>query len=588
MVTAIFTFMVLTAIAVPDFTVYPLTMAEVESYAQLGETAASYAAITSNPLLIILVFLALSGLVAIMLVRNINPNFSLPVLREIFDGSQASLGQRFVRLLLIGGGLSLALVVLGILLQPLSRNFSGGDAAYGAGWGLLTVLAFGALWAAAGETGLAGNFSYWRPGEAAHDRKPLSSFLLGAATGGIAFAIAWYATTAFGKTFILISEVFDGSGETSFLGFTQIKYAMFFYAACVGVIIPGAAAALAPAELCLNQRVNRSVIPLVFLGILLVTTQAGYRHAIDKYDLGHADLAEAAGLSTEAADPMTLLLFDAEEDGKVLVQPWPVELAVNMSFHPGGSVVVSEQNLTRIDDYLTSRPDGTVYQYAAMDGLYRGHFAFWDPEPGHKYMHEVGYELLIARVTLLSKLKAMPATEQNIRYLRDYTDETIWKIEGEFAGRVAEAYWHMGLTAEGDRWFKKAMDTGADESKFKRPEGPALLDGEITGTLTVNGKVEPGVKVALMKEFAAGDGLTITQSVIYTLAVSEPDADGQFSFGKLGSGRYQLVLVFAGNTLPGDTASSQVSCINPPGVIKLDNGTPRVELGDIEVSFQQQ
>ncbi|MEE9524159.1 MAG: hypothetical protein V3V59_05335, partial [Thermodesulfovibrionales bacterium] len=61
---------------------------------------------------------------------------------------------------------------------------------------------------------------------------------------------------------------------------------------------------------------------------------------------------------------------------------------------------------------------------------------------------------------------------------------------------------------------------------------------------------------------------------------------GRFSFDKLGTGEYSLVLMTTKDIIPYDVAPDNFKINNVPGVIKLDNKRPVADLGVINITIK--
>jgi hypothetical protein len=302
--------LVLLMIAIPQFTQYQLTLAEKADWDRIalyGNLMMS----SSSWILLAAATFAIVTIIMLLFLRALNPQ-SMMALKKWRS---------------VAGAKLLVVFLLSLAWLYLLVNESGSF--YITQWDISKSIQFGiyvigtaSLWFVAGEQGWAGDFSSWRM---PHDAKPVRILLLGAATGIVIFAISYLSDIAAGKYFILVSEVLDGSGETSFLGFKYLALGSSIQFSLELSLIAGFAVALAPVQREAAEIRHRLVKPIVAFAVIVALLSATYSYAGKKYDLDKKDLASAVGISDKAQNSKTVLIFNPSKELPVTIQEWPLQ-----------------------------------------------------------------------------------------------------------------------------------------------------------------------------------------------------------------------------------------------------------------------
>jgi hypothetical protein len=551
---------ILGAIAVPVFDSHLLSIAEHNDFQRMHAIFGP-AAEGPEPLLVLALLIVLSAI--ILLLAALNPNFRF---EKMLDPKAAGKGA----VILLA---ALGLVVFSVFLEEI-----------GAGGILLRFfylpLASGALWLLAGENGWAGDLSTWKSQTSTGDPDRPAIILMGVLWGLTAGLLTLFSKQLFQKFFIVVSEVLDGTGETSYVGFVWFLVGISVLIALAGGILMGLAFSLAPAVMDREQRSRMLMAPGILTLTLFVIAAGGYLYAVGNYDLGADSLVEAAGLPEEAPEILTVVNLSASGSSDQAAWPWPLEVKT-WSMAYSDTVTVSSQVMTELDRFLEENRGNSVFQYNAMDLRLKSAFAMFELEGVERRIADFAGDLLIARMTQLYRLRNLPTTEGNREILLSYADEDKWNIPGRPALSLSRAFEHFAMQEEARYWFDRALDSGQEPEEFSPSEGAVLTGGTIAGNLTVQ-ETEPGnVKIGLMnaRRVLAGE-LTLMDLQMDLLTATTPREDGAFTFTDLGRGEYRLLAL-----LPTQVDPSSIVIEDDTGLIKLDMENPVVEVGTIAISY---
>ncbi|HBO84326.1 MAG: hypothetical protein A2073_05665 [Deltaproteobacteria bacterium GWC2_42_11] len=445
---------------------------------------------------------------------------------------------------------------------------------------LLSVFITGILWFFAGETGWAGDFSSWRIG---NNAKPAKTFLMGGMTGIIAYLLSFINGWAFNKYFILVSEVLDKTGETSYLGFKLLAYGLMFMSGISLCILAGVIVALSPTYKETRQRITGIIFPSILFIIFISVVAGVYQNASKKYDINKKNLAEAVGIPEKVSSSRTVVLFASD---KTAPQQLPMQ-TMGSSFVGTYTIELSYENLKKIEDYLDKHKEGSVFMYAGRDALINGYHTLWDIKKGIEWQFKSSNDMLLPRMMMLARLKNLPVTPENLSYLKSFSDKSRWHIGGKHGLRMAEGFMHFNLIEEAKALVKESKEKGADVSKATFLDEPVFTDGKISGTLKINGKEAPNIKIALL---AYTDSVHKFENVSLTgllLDVRESDPAGKFSFEYLGKGDFMIAVMTDKETIPYNILPEKFRVENSPGKIKLDTATKNLDLGNINITFRQ-
>lgn len=557
---------VLASIAIPNYSEMLLTLQEKADFEMMSKSFIFSPG--SNKMVITPVVLLIFAITASVLFASImNPNIlnALKHKKTMFKAMVVFLG---------------CLGYLLLPLLPLNKFFSLQSTSPDIISLLLSVFITGILWFFAGETGWAGDFSSWKLG---NNAKPAKTFLLGGMTGIIVYLLSFINGWAFNKYFILVSEVLDKTGETSYLGFKLLAYELMFMSGISLCILAGVTVALSPTYKTTRQRINWIIFPSILFVILIAIVAGVYQNASKKYDLNKKNLAEAVGIPEKASSSRTIVLFASDKTA-------PQELLMQTkgsSFLGTNTIELSYENLKKVENYLDKHKEGSVFMYAGRDALINGYHALWDIKKGIEWQLKSSNDMLVPRMILLTRLKNLPVTPENLSYLKSFSDKSRWHIGGKYGLKMAEAFMHFNITEEANALVKEAKEKGADVSKAAFLNEPVFTDGRIRGALKINGKPAPNIKIALLEYTDSVKKFEDAALTKRLLDVRESDPSGKFSFEYLGKGDFMVAVMTDKETIPYNILPDKFKVENSPGKIKLGSASKNRDLGNINITFRQ-
>ncbi len=563
--------LVLMMIAIPQVTQYQLTLAEKADWDRIASYGVLMMSSLSSALIAAAAF-AIATIILLLFLTVLNPQ-SMMALKKWRSVAGAKLLVVFL--------LSLAWLYLlanesgpfYIAQREITRSMQF----------VIYVIGTAGLWLIAGELGWAGDFSSWRM---PHDAKPVRIFLLGATTGVVIFGITYLFDIAAGKYFVIVSEVLDGSGETSFLGFEYLALGFSIQISLELLLIAGFAIALAPVQRDAAEIRHRLVKPTVAFAIIAALLIAAYSYAGKKYDLDKPDLASAVGVADKAKNSKTVLIFNSSKNLPVTIQEWPLQ-AKAWSLATGGSIELTQDNLRKIESYLNAHPEGTIFTYAAQNALMNGYYGLWDTQEGLAWQVKAAESQLIPRLQLLARFSSMDLTTKNQKLLESYSDDQKWYHSGRSARSLSLAYHHFGKPAQARAWLQRAKSLGAEITDTKYLNVPAVTQGTIKGKILLNEKPLTGVQVGLLSHQTTSNRVESYTLRDFSLARSLQNAvrtnkDGMFAFTDLGSGKYLIAIMTEKTAIPFDIKRGQIRVSNVPGLVQIGPAAHR-DLGIIKI-----
>jgi hypothetical protein len=434
---------------------------------------------------------------------------------------------------------------------------------------LFLILGAAALWLIAGETGWVGDFASWRIDRGGRGLKLVSTFVMGAAVGVIAYYVWCLFSWALHQYYILVREVLVRPGEMTFHRVRLFTYGLMFTLAFSLGIIAGFVTVLAPRRMEVKQRLLKLIVPAVLLGVYIPVLIGTCWYADARYDLGKRSLAEAVGIPGEGGVGMAKA--KAIPVKMPILQERPTR-AKGYSRDFFVTFELSYENLKKIEGYLRKHKDSSVFYLAGLSALMKGYFELWDTKKAMDQMFCNAPYDYASRVGLLSMLQHVPVTAENEKYLRDFADETKWHIGKVGALRLVEAFMHFGHADEAKKWAEKAKAKGAELSEVTFLTQPVFTRGTVSGAFKVDGVPLAGVKVALF-----------LPRYERPVDVRTTDASGKFTFTNLGKGDYMLAVMTDKETVPYGLPPSQLKVENEPGTIKLDINNPSKNVGNINI-----
>ena len=451
-------------------------------------------------------------------------------------------------------------------------------------YGFMMVIVSGALWLVVGEMGWAGDFTSWGFGNTlvtSRGARIAGTFFMGAVCGGIAYFFFTLSNWAFDKYFLLVSEVLARSNEPTLHGWHLLGYALMVLLGFSFAIIAGFVTVLAPRHMTIKARLIRLIIPAILLAIYAPIIAGKYHDAVARYDLNKKSLAEAVGVPEKGQTSKTVVLF---VPGGPSVQEWRMEASGSGLMIYNNTYALSPENITKIEDYLARHKDGSVFFYAGQDAVMKGHYNLWETEKGNARMSVNANTQLLSRMVLLSRLKSLPVTAENERYLRSFADETKWYAGKSSSLRIAEAFMHFGRLEEAKTWADKAKAKGADLTKSTILVEPVLTNATVTGTIKLNGTPLEGKKIALFP-YKPNMKQIDPKSLLSGLPIDSKTTDpaGRFEFTNLGKGDYVLAVMTEKEEVPFKVPAGGLNIENAPAIIALDAAAAVKNLGDINL-----
>ncbi len=574
---------IITAIAAPNYSNMLLSAKE---NAEITELAASTGLAVKNTGLIRFAALLLIALIFVAFLWNINRHLLPSLLKK----------QTFLKALT---GLVLALFLMVFIAALSNRMIS----SVGISWGYAGFVAvlFGFTFMVLGENGFAKDFTEMRLNGATR-RDLLICFIQGIAAGLISILLLFGAKWWFGKFFVLVSEVYDGSGEVTAVGYRYFKREFIFLA----VFLLGSFAALissvTPVKKEKRERIVSLTIALILLAVLLIRIIPAYNEGVKKYDLGKKSLAEAAGIEDLSNGSSVLLVLVKGADGFAGRIEHDMMLNSYGAFTDSGKITVSPENLKKLEDFLSSRPNGSVYKFAALSALYNGYFMVFDYDEGMNRLFAASDDLVLARYIMIARLKRGRITEKNLEFIRHFADEGKFIANGNSAVTITELFIRYGAKDDASKWMEIAHER-AESDKFnalKMPEN-VMVNGRISGNIDIGVPVPLGTRIGLFKyqgRLLNKSDLGSMMMMVDSAAVKE---DGAFSFGNLAEDEYYLCLL-TGKDIVAAAESAKVKIEFKPyiegpldpkkkpegylgdGIIKITAEAPSADLGKITLT----
>lgn len=552
---------ILMAIAAPQFSEYLLTAAEKADWERISWFASKVFG-SGSVVIYGASFIALI-VVMFLFLQTLNPRTKV-----ILKRWRSRSGAKFLIVLLI----SLAWFYL---LASLSDNLFVSQREISRVIQLcIFMIGTASLWLVASEQGWAGDFSSWG---FSNDARPKRVTFLGAVAGIVIFIIAQIFDFAMLKYFILVSEVFDGSGEVSFLGFKQLAFGSALQLGLELSLIAGFVIALAPVPRDAGEIRRRLVKPIIALVVISIFLFTAYWYAGKKYDLDKPNLASVLGISDKAKNSRTILVFNPSKELPVTIQEWPLQ-ASGWSLATQSPIELTVDNLHKVESYLNTHPEGTIYTYAARNILMNGYYALWDVEQGQTWQVKSAESQLLPRLMLLARFRCMRITPENLTLLESYSNEKIWRHRGRSAQALSMAYQHFGNTTEAKKWLQKAKEYGAKIINANYIDAPVVTRGIIKGKILLNSRPLAGAQVALLGHSTDRERIESYKLMDINLSRELEDVvtsskDGTFTFTSLGSAKYLIALMTEKDVIPFDVK---------PGKIKVSNVPELIQIGPVE------
>ena len=397
-------------------------------------------------------------------------------------------------------------------------------------------------WSILGEIGIAGDFSTWKP---KHNPDVRTCILL-AITGYFIFMILTVTNNwGFLWFFTLVSEVLDGSGEISVVGFRWLRGGIILLSTFSSIAITATIIAVAPVKRELYQRTDKLILPIGITICFALLLSGGHYYAASHYDLGKRSLAEAIGAlnTTEPTNQKSAILLS----DSITSSPWNARIPT-YSMTGSSTLLASKENVQLLVNYLQNHPQST-HRYSAEDTLVKIQFNLWDNASATEIQQQTQTNV-IQRLIFLNRLSCLTITDENRRFLLNYEDDGRWWVGHKAALRLASAAIHFNEFAKAKQWLDVAQAQGASDEAIARiviPEQRNLDTGKIVGSITTNQPVTIGLFRARTDDatFAVTlDTTYLSLNLVDSIAINSSTA---FSFTNLGTGKYFLALKYTGD-----------------------------------------
>ena len=564
---------VLMAIALPAFySNYPVTLQEVADFTKLEEAVLSFNKYIDAMLIVVLALFIIG--VGFMM-KVLNPLWSLKALKS--------------KVGIIKGLGSFLVLSTGIVL--VIDQF---DGFYSAGKGLepvngIIILAlFALMWLVAGEGGWAGELEGFGFGER-DNRDIKATVLYGAACGIVVAGLGVIYHWAFGNYFLLVSEALDGTAETSYKGFELLTKGIVSLAAFSLVTFGAAVFALSPVSASRKERNAALRLPIILILVTVVAFGVSYGNADEAYDLGKESLNEAASLDTAELLPRTVVVLATEP----LVSKWELK-AEYYRMMDSGDIVASEENIEKLQNYIDSRKEVSVYTYAAEDAQVKSRFTLWQPQRGRELMERYMESILLTRLMLLRQVEYGLVNAEMEGYLRKFMDESKWHLGRKPLEKIAKALVRFGYMDEAGKYLQRAnVAEGDHEVKFVLPQKAPVMDGVISGRVHMDGEApRGGLMIGVLGYGPCAElgekyepELPPSTAPSRLLDVVLAGTDGSFEFDSLGEGAYYIALNAESSVLPSDKDSFFVD--GSPGMICISQDNKKASTGTIDITINK-
>ncbi|HDS08667.1 MAG TPA: hypothetical protein ENN73_00440 [Firmicutes bacterium] len=448
------------------------------------------------------------------------------------------------------------------------------------------IILFGLLWVIIGEMGFGGDFSSWGSGKATEKGKPAVSFVLGLLVGFAVMGILTLNEWVFNNYLHLISEVLDRSGEVSYLGFILLRNSLIFMLGLSFAIIAGIISACAPVYRSSKSGLYIMLFPLILILIMFFTVKVQHSNAVKRYDWGKLNLSSALNIPSTGHEIKTVVLFLDDEEANLSIKKWVLESEIYGTFIGRNTIAANYDNLRKVEKYLIDRQGETIFNNVCREIIHNGYYVLWDVERAHEKQAEYAYDLFLPRMMFLTKLKRLPVTEKNFKYLKEFSNREVFYAGGRSALRISEVYIHFGQFDEARKWleiFKASADK--TEEDLLIPE-TILTDGVITGCFLLNGEPLSSIKVGLFNNYGSTDltGFRIASNLLDTRIT---DTSGRFKFENIGTGEYFLGIMTDKELIPYSISPENITVSPLPNVLKLDLENPAIDLKDIDIILKQ-
>jgi len=454
---------------------------------------------------------------------------------------------------------------------------------------ITTVVLGGIFWYVMGEAGWGGSFSSWKRSAEEKGSQAVRSIAFGMITTAAIIALI----PAVAGFHLWFDGILDGAllGSVSYWWIWR-KFLVGISAFGITVVAAYLVQALAPDYKEFNERVGLLKVPVAIVGSGVLAAGIFYLYGLAAWDLGKKNLAEAAGI-TGNKQMSSILIGIHPDPAKGLIGEYRIPAVYNHNSEGSYSPDSTREDLDKIEAYLAKKPHGR-FTVQAASVLKEYYFFHGEIRKAADIIMKYAGRMSPMRYYFQRMIRVMPATNENLAYLKAFSDENTWYHSGDGAFSIGIAYYHFGMAAESDKWLKIAQDrktskmSGNWEDFYKN--GPMLTTGKVRGRVQVNGRNVKQARVTLVSMNSRMDlkKLSITPGDFtdtFKLVDSRvADDKGAFSFDHLGSGSYLLAVIVPKDSLPASGVKDSGRVSNHPGEIELSAAKPARDLGVIRIS----
>ena len=316
-----------------------------------------------------------------------------------------------------------------------------------------------------------------------------------------------------------------------------------------------------------------------------------------------------AGISVDEkdADPdRNFILFNGKGDTAIVRQPG----------YSIDNLVISPEGRKAALDYLAKKNYLTAYSWIAIRYIFNSSVYDFDTSGGIESLLldlERCPHLAMVENYLRQMLFTCAASPQNLALLDRYADRSRYGYPDRASYRlIGEMYERMGEPQKALTWYGYAEMPNSYLAKVKS-EKPMFRKGSVVGTLTLNGKPLPNVKVAVVPARMNGLPIYLQEEVLqalpimrsarffspkfppfyippfslrYVSAAVSTDAKGAFRIDNLTEGEYQVVVTLPSKVELAPGFDPKLSVKNAPTSFSLNYAAPTHSLGEIAVTVK--
>jgi hypothetical protein len=460
------------------------------------------------------------------------------------------------------------------------------------GWPLVGVAASTAGWFTISPEGLASDMRSWKALLKIKKTSALSALRRGSAFGLTVLIVAVSFDAIFNFLFNVITQVWTYSLEPTWSGYIRLGICLALMGLSGALLIFGTIPPLTAENA--QERRQRAVPLISTAAICAVLLGSIYATAFFRYDWNSPNLTQAAGLSTEVSEKMTLLFFGDSRKNSVQAQAWPLR-AKTWGSGESQLIAASVENAARLKAFLVAKGKTSRYRNDAVNALGGIFAASWDVERGVDEYEELakimgdefGVPLIQTHQNFHFLTTRAPASAENRKRLLAYTDSQRYTFPEKRFIEMARGWRRLGDEKESARYLKLARERKLAPYDTRSPEDmpERLTRGKIFGRVQIKGtKGTEKIKVGLFKMTGGSISAPIpNQNFVPDLVASQwAGKEGAFDFKGLQAGKYVIGLLVPSGTIPAENQELKINLA--PGAIKLSAARSAANTGLILIS----